>query len=215
MKLHLGCGEYYLKGYINIDLPLPKRPLKKLSKADLHVDILKLKYPSNTSEEIRLHHVFEHFPRPIACALISTWYVWLKPDGILRIEVPDFYRTALIVLLPFVGQKYKARALRHLYGSHEAQWAHHYEGYTSESLSFFLKQYGFKIIEVRRNSWKGTHNFEIIAQKKISGLDKNSLERITKDYLKLFLVSQSEQKLLQVWIDVYKKQMNKSSVVLQ
>lgn len=215
MKLHLGCGQIYLKGYLNIDFPLNKHSIQNKSVADKHADILKLSYPKNSIEEIRLHHVFEHFTRPIACALITEWYKWLKPNGILRIEVPDFQRTARVVLNPFSTGRKKKLAIRHLYGSHEAQWAIHCEGYTPKSLSTLLKMYGFKINKINKNSWKGTYNIEVIANKISEKQNKKQFEKITINYLKQFLVdeSESELKLLSVWMMMYKKQMKQTASV--
>lgn len=211
MKLHLGCGQIYLKGYLNIDFPLSKHSIQNKSVADKHADILKLSYPENSIEEIRLHHVFEHFTRPVACALITKWYTWLKPNGILRIEVPDFQRTAKVVLNPFNTDRKKLLAIRHIFGSHEAQWAIHCEGYTPESLSTLLKMYGFKINKINKNSWKGTYNIEVIANKISEKQNKKQFEKITINYLKQFLVdeSESELKLLAVWMNEYKKQIKK------
>lgn len=209
MKLHLGCGQGYLKSYINIDLPLSRRPCQQKSLADIHKDILKLNYPKKSVEEIRLHHVFEHFQRHIICALISAWYLWLKPNGILHIEVPDFYRNAKVVLNPFASKKMKFIALRHLGGSHEADWAVHGEGYTIKSLSYLLGEYGFKVFKTRRNKWKGTYNFEVIAMKKVLNLNLKSLENITRNYLTLFLIDKSETKLFNTWLDIYQKQMKR------
>jgi len=213
MKLHLGCGQKYLKGYLNIDFPPKEHSIQKISVADKHADILKLKYPINSIEEIRLHHVFEHFTRPIACALISGWYLWLKPNGVLHIEVPDFYRTAKVIYNPFIKDSEKTKAIRHLYGSHEAPWAVHCEGYTPESLSTLLKMYGFKINKINKNSWKGTYNFEIFANKFSENLNKEQFKQITKNYLKQFLVdeSESELNLLFVWMNEYKKQIKQKS----
>lgn len=208
MKLHLGCGQVYLDGYINIDFPASKHTIQSASLADRYADITQLRYPRSSIEEIRLHHVFEHFTRPIACALLSMWYLWLKPAGILRIEVPDFERTAKIVLSPLATSRKKLLAIRHLYGSHEAQWAIHCQGYTPANLRTLLELYGFKINTLSNNSWKGTYNIEIIAAKSLENLSKNTLEQITRDYLKNYLVDESaEQKLLRVWMEVYKRQM--------
>jgi len=81
IKLHLGCGETYLPGYINIDFPPSQHTVQKQPKADLYADIRQLSYPSESVEEIRLHHVFEHFDRPTALRLLIDWYEWLKEGG--------------------------------------------------------------------------------------------------------------------------------------
>ena len=214
MKLHLGCGEIYLKGYINVDFPSTKHSVQQKRVADVCKDILSLHYPPGSIEEIRLHHVFEHFSRPVACALVSVWYLWLKPGGILHIEVPDFFRTAIVILNPFSSDRMKDVAMRHLYGSHEANWAIHCAGYTMKSLSDFLKHYGLQIIKTRKNTGRGTYNIEIISQKSSIGFDLKTLEKLTEDYLRRFLInsskSGSESRLLSVWMKNYKDQVRKS-----
>lgn len=212
MKLNLGCGQRYLEGYINIDFPLSSHPVQEVSLADLHADILSLRYPAETVEEVRLHHVFEHFPRPVACALLASWFSWLKPGGKIHIEVPDFQETAQAMLNPNSMLKEFAVAERHIFGSHEANWAVHYEGYTPGSLISFIENYGFKIIEIKKNNYMGTYNFELKAIKSNHKLTKEDLEQITENYLKNFLLDQSntEQKLLSVWMDIYNKQIGQS-----
>jgi hypothetical protein len=81
IKLHLGCSQKYLESYTNIDFPLTEHSVQTKSIADEHHDILGLSYPVGSIDEVRLHHVFEHFDRPTACALIASWGTWLKEDG--------------------------------------------------------------------------------------------------------------------------------------
>jgi predicted SAM-dependent methyltransferase len=93
MKLHLGCGQKYMEGYINIDYPSSEHTIQQTSVADEFHNLYELKYSAQSIEEIRLHHVFEHFERMSACAFMAAWNSWLKLGGILRIEVPDFETT--------------------------------------------------------------------------------------------------------------------------
>ena len=214
MKLHLGCGQKHLKDYINIDFPISEHNIQEKSVAEIQTDITKLSYPPSTIDEIRLNHVFEHFTRPIACALIVVWRHWLKPDGILHIEVPDFYKTSFLILNPFSSSRKKSVALRHLFGSHEASWAVHREGYTISKLCTILKITGFEILKIYRNSYKGTYNFEIIARKSGNNFSKADLEKNVKDFLSEYLIdfSKSELKLLSVWIDKYRHQLDKGGI---
>ncbi len=208
MKLHLGCGERYLNGYINIDFPIKEHPIQDKSVADEHANILTLNYSPETIDEVRLHHVFEHFSRPIACALVVSWYSWLKPNGIIHIEVPDLFKMIILIVNPISSYKTKSKAIRHIFGSHEADWAIHFEGYTSKSLSKLLSMYGFKILKINRLHWKNTYNIEVIAQKNIE-YQKNDFENLTKSYLSNFLIdnSDSELKLLETWICLYNRQL--------
>lgn len=212
MKLHLGCGQRHLEGYINIDHPSAAHTVQEKSMADLHADILSLRYPSERIEEIRLHHVFEHFSRPIACALLASWRSWLQPQGRIHIEVPDLLRTSLSIINPFSSFRRKAASERHLFGSHEAAWATHCEGYTANMMNKTLSWYGYQISHIRRNSWKGTHNFEVIAEKTDRQLSRADFAALTSSYLRNFLVGDdsSESRLLDVWMKIYDDQIDKS-----
>ncbi len=210
MKLHLGCGQNYLQGYVNIDFPSSSHSVQEASVADLQADILSLRYEPGTIEEIRLHHVFEHFPRPLACALLAGWFSWLKIGGLLHIEVPDFQKTARVILSAFTSFKKKVVAERHLFGSHEAHWAIHCEGYTPTLLKNMLKSFGFTVIKTKKNSWCGTYNCEIFAEKISTDLSTIEFERITENYLRKFLLNDQENRLLEVWLKTYKEQVDRS-----
>ncbi len=211
MKLHLGCGQRYFEGYINIDYPLSEHSVQKKSVADQLANLLELNYADGTVEEVRLHHVFEHFSRPVTCALLSNWYSWLQPNGILHIEVPDFERTGKAALSIFSNRKKRGVALRHIFGSQEAHWAVHFEGHTPKSLARFISLYGFEVNKISRNSWMGTYNVEVIGRKKNNSLTKNDFLKITENYLSDFLVDESETEnfLLETWMDIYRNHLQK------
>jgi predicted SAM-dependent methyltransferase len=84
MKVHLGCGNKYLEGYLNIDLPSSEHTIMDV-KADMYADIRTVQFPENSIDEVRLHHLFEHFNRAEALKLLSRWRTWLKVGGILHI----------------------------------------------------------------------------------------------------------------------------------
>lgn len=209
-KLHLGCGQSYLEGYINIDFPAASHSVQEESVADVYANILELRYPAGSIDEIRLHHVFEHFPRPVACALLACWFSWLKQDGILRLEVPDFGKTARVMISPLASFRKKAVAERHLFGSHEAKWAVHCEGYTSVTLKRMLQSFGFGTVKTKNNSWHGTYNFEIYSKKMVNDISKSQFEDKAAAYLRNFLLDDSENKLLQVWMKAYEEQVDRS-----
>jgi hypothetical protein len=211
MKLHLGCGQRYFEGYINIDYPLSEHSVQQTSIADEYANLLELRYKPNTIDEVRLHHVFEHFPRAIASALLCSWNTWLKKGGTLRIEVPDFEKTGKVALSRFSSKKEKAVAMRHIFGSQEAHWAVHFEGYTPFSLSHLMELYGFKIVEVKKNSHLGTYNIDVIATK-VKDISASEAVAITKNYLTGYLVADvdSEKLMLDTWMSDYEKQVKKT-----
>lgn len=210
MKLHLGCGQRYLDSYVNIDFPTSEHSVQEASVADLHANLLELKYEIGSIEEVRLHHVFEHFPRPAACALLASWNSWLKPGGRIHIEVPDFHKTAAVMLSPFASLRKKGVAERHLFGSHEAHWAVHCEGYTCQLLVAMLRAFGFRVRKKKRSSWKGTYNIEIFGEKSSTSYSRGELETRARRYLGNFLVDESEEKLLDVWMEMYRNQAERS-----
>lgn len=210
MKLHLGCGERYFQGYVNIDFPLDAHSVQTRSVADIHANILDLRYPAGSINEIRLHHVFEHFTRPVALALLASWSSWLNTGGILHIEVPNFHRQTLEILNPQSSFPTQALGIRHLFGSHEAGWAVHCEGYSPQSLQYILEQYGYSITEIRENDWEGTYNFEIIAYRKGASKIKDNYWEITRGILCNYLLNSSEHPLLDIWLEIYKAQVEKS-----
>lgn len=211
MRLHLGCGQRYLDGYVNIDFPLSEHTVQLESVADRHADLLRLSYPEASVDEIRLHHVFEHFARPTACALVASWQSWLKDGGRLRIEVPDLVFTGLSALNPFSSFRRRCVAERHLFGSHEAEWASHKEAYSARQLGRLVRACGFAVDRISRKSWRGIYNFELFGTKQRT-MDQAACEQSARDYLREFLVddSPSEVRLLGTWMRFYSAQIERT-----
>jgi predicted SAM-dependent methyltransferase len=86
-RIHLGCGNIDLKGFINIDaVPLNhihyRHPLDKLPM-----------FKSNIADLVYASHCLEHFPHAKVKSIIKEWVRVLKPKGVLRLAVPDFPST--------------------------------------------------------------------------------------------------------------------------
>jgi hypothetical protein len=211
MKLHLGCGQKYLDGYVNIDYPPAEHTVQDTSVADEYHDISKLRYNRSTVDEVRLHHVFEHFERFRACAYLASWNSWLKTGGKLHIEVPDFETTIKKNFSLLNRKKYEGVGLRHIFGSQEAPWAVHYEGYSGDRLQNMLALFGFRTIEIKKTSYKRTFNVEIIGIKK-SELNREASLAATKSYLSAYLVDDSvtEQRMLEVWCRNFEQQLDRT-----
>ncbi len=211
MKLHLGCGEQYLEGYRNIDLP-PENHTVQRTVADEFARIDALRYPAGSIEEVRLHHVFEHFPRPIAIALVASWRSWLRPGGTLHVEVPDFARTARAALSPFSSRQRRLVAIRHLFGSHEAPWAVHWEGWTKETLSAVYRICGLAPTRVERGHWRGTYNIHLFGRRDGEAIERDQIEPAVRGWLRNYLVDDSatETKMLEVWMEAYRRQLDKT-----
>ena len=213
MKLHLGCGQVYLEGYSNIDFPPSKHTVQEKSVADKNHDLLTLRYKAETIDEVRLHHVYEHFIRPVALALVASWNTWLVKGGVLHIEVPDFDRTARVVLSRFSSDNDKKVALRHIFGSNEADWATHYEGWSEKRLVEVFNLMGFEVTNTIRGSYKATRNITVIGKKTKKSPAQKTVEKAVRNYLSDFLVDKNdpmEKELLNVWMKDFTAQYNKT-----
>ncbi len=149
VKLHLGCGQNYLDGYVNVDLPTEGQTIME-AKADIYQDIRELAYAPGEVDEVRNHHLLEHFSRQEALKLILQWSRWLKTGGRLVIETPDFETAFAKFTDAPIETKFKIA--RHIFGSQENDWAFHKDWWGKEKFTFVLEKLGFKIVEIKNNT---------------------------------------------------------------
>lgn len=152
LRLHLGCGEKIFKGYINIDFPQKQHNVLKVN-ADFYADIRALNFPPECIDEIRLHHVFEHFGRVEALSLLIKWHSWLKIGGLLRIETPDIIGSAK-TLVSDAPWDIKMATIRHLAGDQTAPWGYHVDHWSEDRFRHTLRNLGFAPIIIISRSWK-------------------------------------------------------------
>ncbi len=202
LKLHLGCGETYLPGYINIDFPSERHTVQRTSRADIHADIRELRYPSGAVEEVRLHHVFEHFDRGTAVRLLIEWYDWLEVGGMVVIETPDFEKCAQ-AFISRRREEDRLKALRHIFGSHEAPWAVHFDGWYQAKFDLFLKSLGYCDLAFSASEWRGTYNITVTARKLQPLTTRDAQVEAGEKLLRLSLVddSHSEERMIGVWME--------------
>src|SRR5665213_2847022 len=81
--LNLGCGEQHHPAWVNVDFVSqdPTVILHDLTKG--------IPYPDNSFEVVYHSHVLEHFTRSDARKFIQECFRVLKPNGVLRIAIPD------------------------------------------------------------------------------------------------------------------------------
>jgi hypothetical protein len=147
-RVHLGCGDRYLRGYLNVDLAPAQGTAAGTSRPDLESDVTKVSCPADTLAEIRLHHLFEHFERAQALALLLRWYGWLRPGGLIQIETPDF--EGCIDGFSERSISDQSLILRHIFGSQEAPWALHRDGWSASRFRYVLGELGFTSISTSR-----------------------------------------------------------------
>jgi FkbM family methyltransferase len=165
LRLHLGCGEHLLAGYINIDYPTAHHNVMQ-TKPDFASNITQLSFSPGSVDEIRLHHVFEHFNRVVALSLLIRWHRWLKLGGRLHIETPDFEEEARAFLTSGLSFADRMSAIRSLEGDQTARWGYHIGQWFAERFEHTLNRLGFAKIEVYRSTSTHEpplHNLTVIA----------------------------------------------------
>lgn len=137
MKLNLGCGKEYKKGFINIDS-------YDLTIADKKMSVDNLKYPPNTVEEIHAQQLIEHFGFLKTVYILAEWFRVLKPGGILLIETPHLEES----FKRFLDGTLETRKeiITWIFGL-DSQGMTHYFCFPEELLRTTLKKTGFRNIQ--------------------------------------------------------------------
>lgn len=147
MRYHLGCGGHYLSGYYNVNFPSERHEVNTQVKADLYADVLEMSY--EPCDEIRCHHMFEHFSYVDSMFLLRQWTLALQLNGCLWVDVPDVEALAkALCSSESIDKDFKI--VRYLYGSHESNWAYHINGWTPRMLSNILELIGYGSIEIQQ-----------------------------------------------------------------
>ena len=86
IKLNIGCGTDYKKGWINID----NNTDNNIEKLDLNWDLRnRLPFDEGSVDFIYSEHFFEHLTPEEAHKTIQDLMILLKPGGVMRIAMPD------------------------------------------------------------------------------------------------------------------------------
>jgi predicted SAM-dependent methyltransferase len=142
MKLHIGCGKKYLKGYKHVDV-IP------FDHVDFECDAGKLDIINDESAtEIYACHILEHVKRNEVSEVLEEWCRVLKSGGVLRIAVPDFES---VVQAYLSGEKIPS-LLGLLYGGQTYDYNFHHVAFDFSYIKEVLEEAGF--INVERYDWQ-------------------------------------------------------------
>lgn len=166
MKLHLGCGwRNFGKNWIHID----GGDYDHLD----YKDITKLPFDDNSVDVIYTSHVLEYFDREEVIDILNEWKRVLRPDGILRIAVPDFESMCNLYI---DGKISLDKILGPLYGKMKMSNSNIYHKTTYDYLSLhkICNDLGFK--DFNRYDWRNTDHadFDDHSQAYIPHMDKEN-----------------------------------------
>jgi predicted SAM-dependent methyltransferase len=142
VRLHLGCGEKRIDGFINIDGTMT-------GMADRVMNVLDLDFPANTVDEIYSSHMIEHLTPEQFDVALDNWYTILRPGGLLTLRCPNFN----FVLDHFFLDKPEPDRWEHIpniFGptSHgPSPYNQHRNAFSVRRLQDILKAHGFEVIK--------------------------------------------------------------------
>lgn len=154
LKLNVGCGDVYLKGWVNID--------NLSEKADLKHDMKDpLPYADGTVDFIYNEHFIEHMSVSEGLAVLREFHRVLKKGGVLRIATPDLDYVMLRYFFLWKRQGwYKKYGYEWIKTRAEMinicfrEWGHQYL-YNAEELDRRLREAGFIKTKKKRNGKSG------------------------------------------------------------
>lgn len=164
MKVHIGCGKRnFGNDWLHVDGG-------KYDHID-HDDVTLSTWRNECADLIYSSHLLSYFDREEVKELLKQWYRVLKPEGILRVAVPNFEAMAWLYS---VGG-YSLRAfLGPLYGKMQMgdKTIYHKTAYDLDSLSVVLSEAGFKQIGIY--DWRQTEHarFDDCSQAYLPHMDK-------------------------------------------
>ena len=90
--LNLGCGDHYHHSWTNIDIVSTNENV-------IACDLTKgIPFSDNSFDVVYHSHVLEHIPKIQAESFLKECYRVLRPEGILRVAIPDLEQIARIYL---------------------------------------------------------------------------------------------------------------------
>jgi predicted SAM-dependent methyltransferase len=140
-KLHLGCGDVRLKGWVNIDLDTPT--------ADMNIDLtLPLPFADNSVSHIFSEHFIEHITRQQAVSFLAECKRTLSEHGVMRISTPNLKFLATLYLAGIKdewGELWQPSTTCQMLNEVLTSWGHQFV-YDAQEIVSILIEAGFNSI---------------------------------------------------------------------
>jgi len=154
VKINLGCGKDYKKGWVNVD-----DCSMAICKVDVKKNILKYTHENDTVDYILLSHVAMYLRPEDMVHLLSKCYLWLKKGGIIEVETIDLDKVMKFAL----EGRTDSWSLANIFGTPET--GPHRWGWSVHKLKKLMQETGFKSIVKRLGSKKPKRDYKLIAKK--------------------------------------------------
>lgn len=144
--IDIGCGRTWWNP--GSDYDLIRVDIREECEPDYRCDIRSLPFDKHSFDLVHSSHVLEHFPRAEWQDVLKEWIRVLKPDGEMRLVLPNI-RWAAEQLTSGVEltAEMKNHVMNVLYGAQTNPYDFHYNGWTPDSIEEALKELQFKKFE--------------------------------------------------------------------
>jgi len=162
-KLHLGCGQHIIDGFINTDLYHEDEKVVKCDARDLP-------YKNGEVDLIYICHVLEHFSRHEIIDVLKEWNRVLKSGGEVYISVPDFE-----AVVDHYNENKDIVAIQGLLnGGQTCEWNKHTVSFDFDYLEKCLLEAGFD--SVKRYDWRDSifSGFDDYSKSYLPHMDKEN-----------------------------------------
>lgn len=151
-RVHLGCGDHRLEGWINVDLA-------PSAAVDAVVDCAgDLPFAPGTVAFLHCEDLLEHVEREKGIALLRECFRVLRPGGVLRVLTPDLrqlvqkvYLESAPLHLGWCAAQLSARGACQSLNMHLRMNGEHRFVYDEEELRKTLEEIGFRVARVGWN----------------------------------------------------------------
>jgi predicted SAM-dependent methyltransferase len=173
--LNLGCGQRFHAEWINVDF-------SSTEKGVLAHDLTQgIPFPDESLEVVYHSHLLEHFPRSLAENFLGECYRVLRPQGVIRVVVPDLEKIARTYLMALE----KASS-----GSKE--WAENYNWITLEMFDQTVRnQSGGEMLTYLSEGTVSNKEFVIqrigTEAKKLIAVGRQAQSKLTESFLECLL----------------------------
>jgi len=135
----LGCGLAETESYKTAEGPVLRVDIREEVKPDYRCDLRQLPFGTNEFDIVWSSHTLEHFARTEVPKVLDEWIRILKPEGELRLLLPNIEWAAKHIL----NKEVDADVLNVLYGAQTYSENFHKMGFTTNIVEQLLAERGF------------------------------------------------------------------------